>query len=253
MNCLNEINSEGFVVIEDVFSGEEIKKIILEIEKITSSEVENSTFRKSEDLFAIRQFHKEVPESLKFIFNSNLLKIIKSIKGEGSFITKSIYFDKPEKSNWFVSYHQDLTISVNKKIESENFKNWTVKQNQYSVQPPVSILDSAFTVRIHLDKTTKENGALKVLNGTHKNGVIRVENIDSKNFTKSVTKSINKLNLFGRGALALGGIKRFFGKSYGNEITIQNSRGAVLSYQTLKKGIWDYLIFSANKPKLVDK
>jgi ectoine hydroxylase-related dioxygenase (phytanoyl-CoA dioxygenase family) len=186
MNCLNEINSEGFVVIEDVFSGEEIKKIILEIEKITSSEVENSTFRKSEDLFAIRQFHKEVPESLKFIFNSNLLKIIKSIKGEGSFITKSIYFDKPEKSNWFVSYHQDLTISVNKKIESENFKNWTVKQNQYSVQPPVSILDSAFTVRIHLDKTTKENGALKVLNGTHKNGVIRVENIDSKNEVETI-------------------------------------------------------------------
>ena len=79
------------------------------------------------------------------------------------------------------------------------------------------------------------------------------ENIYSQNFTKSVTKSINKLNLFGRGALALGGIKRFFGKSYGNKVTIQNSRGAVLSYQTLKKGIWDYLIFSANKPKLVDK
>ena len=186
MTYLNKINSEGFVVIENVFSDEEIKKIIFEIEKITSNEVENSTFRKSEDLFAIRQFHKEVPESLKIIFNSNLLKVIKSIKGEDFFITKSIYFDKPEKSNWFVSYHQDLTISVNKKVECEDFKNWTVKQNQYSVQPPVSILYDSFIIRIHLDKTTKENGALKVLNGTHKKGVVRIENIDLKSEVETV-------------------------------------------------------------------
>jgi ectoine hydroxylase-related dioxygenase (phytanoyl-CoA dioxygenase family) len=186
MNYLNNIDTEGFVVIEDVYSDEEIKKIILEIDKITSNNAENPTFRKSEGLFAIRQFHKEVPESLKTIFNSNLLKVIESIRGENFFMTKSIYFDKPEKSNWFVSYHQDLTISVNKKVENENFKNWTVKQNQYSVQPPKGILENSFTIRIHLDKTTKDNGALKVLNRTHKNGVVRIENIDSKNVVETI-------------------------------------------------------------------
>ena len=136
MNSLNEINSKGFTIIDNVYSENEIEKLISLIENITENETENATFRKSQDLFAIRQFHKEIPQTLPFIFNENLKYIIKSNFGEGYFITKSIYFDKPEKSNWFVAYHHDLTISVNKKIEVTNFENWTVKQNQFAVQPP---------------------------------------------------------------------------------------------------------------------
>lgn len=186
MNHINEINSEGFVIIDKVYSENEIEKIISEIEKVTQIENDNSTFRKSQDLFAIRQFHKEIPETLKYIFNKNLKEIIKTNFGENYFITKSIYFDKPEKSNWFVSYHQDLTISVDKKVEVENFENWTTKQNQFAVQPPKEILEQIFTIRIHIDKTTKENGALKVLNKTHNKGIFRTENIEVENETETI-------------------------------------------------------------------
>ena len=178
MTFKNEINSEGFVIINDIYSENEIEKIIHEIEKVTENETENSTYRKSEDLFAIRQFHKEIPKSLKLIFNQNLKEIIRQNFGENFFITKSIYFDKPEKSNWFVAYHQDLTISVDKKVEIENFENWTTKQNQFAVQPPKEILEQNFTIRIHIDKTTKDNGALKVLNKSHRKGILRTENIE---------------------------------------------------------------------------
>jgi len=41
---------------------------------------------------------------------------------------KSIYFDKPPASNWFVSWHQDLTISVDTKADIDGFTHWTVKQ-----------------------------------------------------------------------------------------------------------------------------
>ena len=178
MNYSKEINSEGFAIIEAIYSDSEVEKIISEIEKVTQATTRNATFRKSDDLFAIRQFHKEIPTTLPYIFNENLIEIIKTNFGQNYFITKSIYFDKPEKSNWFVSYHQDLTISVDKKIEVEHFENWTVKQNQFAVQPPKEILENNFTIRIHLDKTTKDNGALKVLNTSHKKGISRVENID---------------------------------------------------------------------------
>ena len=186
MKHINEINSEGFAIIDNVYSENEIEKIISEIEKVTESESENSTFRKSEDLFAIRQFHKEIPETLNFIFNQNLREIIKLNFGENYFITKSIYFDKPEKSNWFVAYHQDLTISVDKKVEIENYENWTTKQNQFAVQPPKEILEQNFTIRIHIDKTTKENGALKVLNKSHRKGIVRTENIELDNETETI-------------------------------------------------------------------
>ena len=180
MQYLEEIESEGFTIIEKVYDENEIETLVSVIERIIESKTERSTFRKSDDLFAIRQFHKEIPESLDYIFNKKLTDIIESIFGYNYFITKSIYFDKPENSNWFVSYHQDLTISVDRKIEIENFENWTNKQNQFAVQPPLKILENSFTVRIHLDKTTNENGALKVLNKSHKKGIHRIENLKIK-------------------------------------------------------------------------
>ena len=178
MTFSNQVNSEGFLIINNVFSENEIENIISLIENKTTDNQESATFRKSQDLFAIRQFHKEVPETLPVIFNKKLQEIIEYTFGEGFFITKSIYFDKPEKSNWFVAYHQDLTISVDQKIEVENFENWTVKQNQFAVQPPAEILENNFTIRIHIDKTTKDNGALKVINNSHSKGILRIENLD---------------------------------------------------------------------------
>ncbi len=178
MKNLSQLDTEGFTIIDAVYDEDEIQKLVSIIEYKTENNPEGATFRKSADLFAIRQFHNEIPETLPLIFNQKLRDIIKSNFGEDYFITKSIYFDKPEKSNWFVAYHQDLTISVNKKIEVENFENWTVKQNQFAVQPPVAILENNFTIRIHIDKTTKDNGALKVINNSHSKGILRIEKLD---------------------------------------------------------------------------
>ncbi len=171
----NIIADKGFSVISNVFSTEEIEKIIEVIQNIDTSK---DTFRKSEDLFAIRQFLKEIPEVKDLIFNENLKTIIKEIFGENYFVVKSIYFDKPEKPNWYVAYHQDLTISVDKKVDLENFGPWTTKQNQFAVQPPLHILENIFTIRIHLDETDENNGALKVVPKSHAKGIYRPENID---------------------------------------------------------------------------
>lgn len=183
MNHIEEVTAKGFSIINNTYSEKEIEKIVSLIENKAEQNPKKITFRKSNDLFAIRQFHKEIPETLDLIFNQNLIDIIENTFGKGYFITKSIYFDKPEKSNWFVAYHQDLTISVNKKIDLKGFENWTVKQNQFAVQPPVQILEDNFTIRIHIDKTTKDNGALKVVDNSHSKGIFRVENLKIDNET----------------------------------------------------------------------
>lgn len=170
-----DISTNGFTSVENVFTDAEIESLVFEIEKVDKS---NATFRKTDDLFAIRQFLKEVPSVSQIIFNDRLKEIIKELFGEGYFVVKSIYFDKPEKSNWFVAWHQDLTISVNAKIDIEGFGPWTVKQNQFAVQPPLDILKRNFTIRIHLDDTNENNGALKIVPGSHLKNVYRPEAID---------------------------------------------------------------------------
>lgn len=170
-----DIADNGFSVISNVFSEEEIERISCIINDIDTSK---ETFRKSEDLFAIRQFLKEIPEVKDLIFNENIKKIIKEVFGDRYFVVKSIYFDKPETSNWYVAYHQDLTISVDKKTVLPDFGPWTTKQNQFAVQPPLDILENIYTIRIHLDDTDEHNGALKVVPRSHVKGIYRPETID---------------------------------------------------------------------------
>lgn len=178
-----KISTKGFAVINDVFTGVEVDRLLQSI-SMTDSSVAN--FRKTSELFAIRQFLKEVPGCIGLIFNQRLIKIISTIFGEDYFVVKSIYFDKPAISNWFVSYHQDLTISVDKKIDTDGFGPWTVKYNQFAVQPPLKILQDNFTIRIHLDKTTEANGALHVIPGSHLKEVYRPETIEWANETENV-------------------------------------------------------------------
>jgi ectoine hydroxylase-related dioxygenase (phytanoyl-CoA dioxygenase family) len=169
------ILENGFTTIDDVYSKDEMKLLESIIDSVDNS---SDTFRKSKDLFAIRQFLKEVPETASVIFNEKLKGIIRQLFGDRYFVVKSIYFDKPKESNWFVAYHQDLTISVDRKFELEGFGPWTVKQNQFAVQPPIDVLENIFTVRIHLDDTDENNGALKVVPGSHSEKVYRPETID---------------------------------------------------------------------------
>lgn len=171
---LDQFEKNGFQVIDSIYNNDEIAELQNVIEKADTTA---DTFRKSANLFAIRQFLKEIPEAIPVIFNSKLNAII-NVLGNKCFSVKSIYFDKPGESNWFVAYHQDLTISVNNKTDIEGFGPWTVKQNQFAVQPPIDILENIFTIRIHLDDTNEYNGALKVVPKSHKKQIYRPETID---------------------------------------------------------------------------
>lgn len=125
MTNKQQLDELGFTVLDDIFSNEEIENILF---TINSADSTNPTFRKSKDLFAIRQFLIEIPALRSILFNDKLRSTIKNLLGENFFLVKSIYFDKPEKSNWFVSYHQDLTISVDIKGDIPNYGPWTVNK-----------------------------------------------------------------------------------------------------------------------------
>ena len=170
-----EIDEFGFSTVNGIYTEKEIEQIL---SIIVTADNDRATFRKSEDLFAIRQFLKELPEITTLVFNDALKKLLKDVFGQSYFVVKSIYFDKPEKSNWYVAYHQDLTISVDQKIAVQGFGPWTVKQNQFAVQPPIGILERNFTIRIHLDDTNADNGALKVVPTSHLQGIYRPETIN---------------------------------------------------------------------------
>jgi ectoine hydroxylase-related dioxygenase (phytanoyl-CoA dioxygenase family) len=173
-----EVEKNGFTIIPDVFDQLAITSLQ---HAIANASVSGDAFRKTNDLFAIRRFLLEVPEIREKIFTPSLNFILKALFPNGCFSSKSIYFDKPGSSNWFVSYHQDLTISVDAKADLPGFGPWTVKPGQFAVQPPAQILESSYTTRIHLDDTDGNNGALRVIRGSHSNGINRLETLNLQN------------------------------------------------------------------------
>lgn len=177
-----QLLENGFSVVDNIYSNDEVQCILTAINEADSSK---ETFRKTNDLFAIRQFLKEIPSTIDLIFTNKLKVMIKEIMGDHFFAVKSIYFDKPEASNWYVSYHQDLTISVDKKIDVIGFGPWTNKQNQFAVQPPIEFLENITTIRIHLDDTDENNGALRVVPKSHLKKIYRPETINWEHETET--------------------------------------------------------------------
>lgn len=90
---------------------------------------------------------------------------------------RGIYFDKRPETNWLVAWHQDLTLALKEQAEVPGFGPWSVKEGVPHVQPPMHLLDHMLTARLHLDDTAADNGALRVIPGSHRLGRLSAEAI----------------------------------------------------------------------------
>ena len=162
-----QLAADGYTIIEDVFNAEETETIIRRLTSFQSGH--------KEEPYAIRQVMTTFSELADLVFTPAFRSLLFGAAAKNYFLVKSIYFDKPADANWFVSLHQDLSIAVKEKQETAGFGGWIPKPGHYTVQPPIAILESQLTLRIHLDDTRAANGALQVVPGSHRHGITRPE------------------------------------------------------------------------------
>ncbi len=91
-----------------------------------------------------------------------------------------ILFHKTDDANWKVPWHQDCTVAVRERRETPGFTGWSVKAGVPHAQAPASVLERMVTLRIHLDRSDPTTGALEVLSGSHRDGVLTAEAIRSR-------------------------------------------------------------------------
>ena len=82
------------------------------------------------------------------------------------------YFEKSTNHNWLVPVHQDLSIPVAQRVEHSTLRGWSEKGGVLFVQPPLTVLEQLVAVRLHLDACSLEDGPLKVVSGSHRQGRI---------------------------------------------------------------------------------
>jgi len=168
-----QLQHKGFAILNKLYTKRELRKIfpLLPNNSGNSNTAEIvtplETEKNKDNTFGVRQFLQKQADLIPLLFNQNLKNLITSINPK-AFLVKSIFFDKPQTSNWFVPWHQDIPINVKEKIAVNNYEKWTLKNGIHSVWPPQAINENCFTIRIHFDDTTESNGALKVLPGSHR-------------------------------------------------------------------------------------
>ncbi|MGB8698828.1 MAG: phytanoyl-CoA dioxygenase family protein [Thermosynechococcaceae cyanobacterium] len=76
-------------------------------------------------------------------------------------------FEKSPERNWLVSLHQDLSIPVASRINHSAVRGWSEKEGVLYVQAPAAVLADMVAVRLQLDESGPNDGALRVVPGSH--------------------------------------------------------------------------------------
>jgi ectoine hydroxylase-related dioxygenase (phytanoyl-CoA dioxygenase family) len=157
----------GFHVRENILTQNEIRALLSALVD-QKREVRQGGIRRIEQL---------VP-AVKLISESEKILSIAEhyLKATPQFV-RAIYFDKTPESNWSVAWHQDKTVIVSDRFESPEWGPWSRKADVWHVQPPLVVLENMITVRLHLDRSTMSNGCLKFIPGSHKQGLMKSQQV----------------------------------------------------------------------------
>jgi len=117
------------------------------------------------------------------------------LAGRAALPVRVLAFDKTPEANWHLPWHQDRVIAVREKADLPGFANWTVKNGQHHVEPPAGLLETLFSLRVHLDDNDAENGALKVIPGSHR--LSRLSDKDVRRVVASESSAICEVSAGG--------------------------------------------------------
>jgi ectoine hydroxylase-related dioxygenase (phytanoyl-CoA dioxygenase family) len=90
---------------------------------------------------------------------------------------KATLFEKTGKSNWLVAWHQDIALPVKEVPASADWGAPSIKSGRMFALAPPAVLAKILAVRIHLDASTRRNGPLRVIPGSHAGGILSDDEI----------------------------------------------------------------------------
>ena len=168
-----EFERSGFSIVKDIIPAATCDALAAEL----SAQFERQQSKARNRIGGVRNLLQD-RRVADIALSPSLRSLLSDCVGKSMFPVRAIFFDKTEKANWRVPWHQDLAIAVAKRIETSGFDAWSMKEGVHHVQPPREILEAMVAVRLHLDDCDAMNGALKVIPGSHRQGRLDGGEID---------------------------------------------------------------------------
>lgn len=173
---LPALERDGWLPVPDAFPESELSALVRELETARPAQ---GSLRRGGGIYAMRNVLENVGAARDLVRSPRMRALVEPVLGPGAFPVKATLLDKRPGANWYVGWHQDLTIAVRDRRETDGFMAWSVKAGVPHVQPPAPVLEGMLAVRVHLDPCGEgeDNGALRVAPGSHRHGRLTSEEI----------------------------------------------------------------------------
>jgi len=169
MSLATEIDEQGFAVVKEVLPPTMVEAFLREV----GSWQDASADRRG----GLRNL-LDFPSMRELASSDILMRLVEPVLGPNATVVRGILFDKTESTNWKVPWHQDVTIAVKERVEADGFGPWSTKEGVLHVQPPSIVMKGMLSVRVHLDDCPPENGALRVIPASHKDGKVAARDVE---------------------------------------------------------------------------
>jgi ectoine hydroxylase-related dioxygenase (phytanoyl-CoA dioxygenase family) len=112
------------------------------------------------------------PAIASFGGDARLVSIARRVLGDSAIPFRATLFEKSGEKNWLIAWHQDTALPLASKSDGDGWGPWSEKAGVIYAHAPASALSRVIALRIHLDESTAANGPLRVIPGSHLNGVL---------------------------------------------------------------------------------
>ena len=163
------IERYGFAVVEAALDPSVVEALVVALGGLVAG-ASPSALDRGGEVYASRNLLRDVPAVRSLARSAAVRALVEPVLGPGAFPVRGLLFDKTPGANWTVPWHQDLAVAVRERRDAPGFRAWTVKAGVPHVQPPASVLAAMLTVRLHLDACGPDNGPLRVVPGSHRDG-----------------------------------------------------------------------------------
>jgi len=112
------------------------------------------------------------PTVARLARDPRLASIASQALGHEAIPFRATLFDKSQRANWLVVWHQDTALPLRARREFPGWGPWSNKAGVHYAHAPAEALSRVIALRLHLDDSRGDNGPLRVLPGTHRMGVL---------------------------------------------------------------------------------
>ena len=176
------MNEDGYLIEASVFSSKECEQLIETLNRVHS----NRSRAGVRNLMAVSAV-------AEFASDSRLINFARLLTGRTLRPYKATLFEKAGNANWLVAWHQDTALPLIKFYGKDGWGPWSKKAGIDYAHAPAWALEKVLAIRIHLDASDFDNGPLRVIEGSHKFGVLSDERLERiGDFGREVVCEIDK-------------------------------------------------------------